>query len=114
MAYANIIAAPDLSRGDQIRQGLDQKALNCTLQVARSISGIDPFCQQEIPGAFSDVDREWSASGSGLNAPLHRIQFNVDNSAQLLIAQRLKHYDLVQTVDELRCKLSTGRRDTDA
>src|SRR5712691_4586346 len=114
MAYANIIAALDLSRGDEIRQRLDQQALNGALQVARSVSGIDAFSQQEIPTAFCDVDREWSASGSGLNAPLHRIQLNVDNSAQLIIAQRLKHYDLVQTVDELRGKLSTGRRDTDA
>ena len=51
--------------------------------------------------------------GGRFQPPVDQIQLDVQNPAQLLVAERLEHNDSVQAVDKLRRELAAGRGDAD-
>src|SRR5207237_4466367 len=114
VAHADAIAAVNLAAGQQVRQGLYKQALDRALQVPRAIPEIGAFHQQELPGGVGDVNQERSACSSALDTLLDHLQLNINDPAQFLSTERFEDHDVVQTVDELRRKLSTSRRDAGA
>jgi hypothetical protein len=110
VAHTDMVAAVDLVRRNQIRQRLNDETLDSALQMTSPIPEICALRQQELAGAIGDADLKRHSPGSGPDALLHHLKLNVNDPAQFLAAQRLKDYDLVQTVDKLWRELSTGRR----
>src|ERR1043166_8450243 len=114
VAYSNGIAPVNLSRRHEIRERLDQMALDGPFQVASAISHIGALLQQEFLGFFREVNQEWLACGGVRNTLLQHSQLDVYDPAQFFLAQRLKHHDLIQAVHEFRCELSSGSLDAGA
>ncbi len=61
-----------------------------------------------------DMNHERLAGGSRLDSLLHHLKLNVNDPAQLLLAQRFEDDDFVQAVDELRRELPAGGSETGA
>jgi hypothetical protein len=114
MAHADAIAPVNLPAGDQVRQWLYEQALDSALQVPRAVPEIGALLQQELPGGLGNIHPERLAGASSLNTPLHHLKLNVNDPAQFLCTERFEDHDIVQTVDELRCKLPTSSLDSSA
>jgi hypothetical protein len=104
----------NLAAGHQVRQWLNEQALDCALQVARAIPEIRALHQQKVPGAIGDIYQEGFARGSTIYTLLHYNELNINNPAQLLGAQRFLDNDLVQTINEFGRELSARGCDAGA
>ena len=110
----NPVPAADLIGGDQVGHRLHEQALDRPLEMARLILQIESFLQQELFTVVRYREHE-SPIARGVDNPLlHCVQLDIQDTAQLALAERLENYDLVQPVDELRSEPPARRLDSAA
>lgn len=106
--HANGITAPDLSGRDQIREWLNEQALDGALQMTSSVSEIRTVCQQVLSGAVRNRNGERFARR--VDAFLNHSELDVNYPVQFIAPERFEDHDLVQTVHKLRREgFSRGR-----
>ena len=75
---ADQIAAVNLIRCQKVGHGINHVALNGAFQMARSVTLIRAFLEEEIAACFRDTEKELSLSGLQ-DALLHHGEFDVEN-----------------------------------
>ena len=98
---ANQIAQMNLFGRQQVRQWVDDVALNRALQVTRTVPLISSLLQQEVASRTRHAELELSPRR--FQYPLLNLaQFDFEHFFKLRSLQRMKHYHFVQPVHELR------------
>src|SRR5688572_22354950 len=105
---ANPVACSDLIRCDQVRQRLYQQSFDSALQVPGTILHVDSFAEQKSLARLGDMKDKRTIRGRIKNALLNHIEFDIENPAQFGLAERAKHNNFVQPVNEFRCELAAG------
>ena len=89
-----------LCRPQQPRERGDHMALDRALQVARPISLVRPFFEQELPSFVRYSERE--GDRRRIEHPfLYLRELDLQHIGKLLLLQWVKHHDVVQTVHKL-------------
>src|SRR5579864_6901077 len=104
----NTIAALDLIRCNQVRHRLHEQPLDSALQVPCAVLHIDALLQQVKLGLIGGLENKRPVGRRGEDTPLHHVQFDVQNPAQLRGSQDFESNDLVEPVNKLRRELSPG------
>jgi hypothetical protein len=86
MCDANSIMALDLAGCHQIRKRLDEQTFDGALQRAGAIPEVDTLGEQELPGTVRHIHKKRLTGRSGLDALLHELELNINNSVQFFIA----------------------------
>src|SRR6266404_7256 len=113
MCDANLIMGPNLTGRHQIGQRLYEQALDRALQRTGAISEIGPLGEQKSASTVRQIDIETLVPRGAIDALPHQTELNIDDPVQFLFAQGFKNYDLVQSIDEFRRELPTGRLHAD-
>jgi hypothetical protein len=99
----------NLTRGNQIRERMDQFPFDRTLQMPRAVLHIGALAQQERPCSTRHIENEWSGIGRVKDALLQQIQLDTQDPAEFLGTQRSEYNNFVDPIHELRRKLSPCR-----
>jgi hypothetical protein len=102
------ITRVQLRRGKQPRNRADEIALDCALQMARSISLVGTFFEQEIP-SFARYSKQKGTPCRIRYALLSFPDLDFKLFIKLLALQWMKYHLLVQPVHKLRRKLPPRR-----
>ena len=96
---ADQVADAHLLRGQQVRQRVDDIALDGALQMACTVALVRAFLQKEIAARVGDAKEEFSVGGVQ-DALLDHAQLDVEDLLELLALQRVEDDQLVQAVHE--------------
>src|SRR5262249_52188711 len=102
------IAGRNLRSRDEIRYRINQKALDRSLQVPRTVLEIDPFVQQKLFCGIGAVEDELFA-GAFHYSRLHLLELEFENLFEVILLEAPEHDHLVDAVHELGRKLSLRR-----
>ena len=92
--------------GDQVRERRDQRAFDGPLQVPRAVLQVGAFAKQVVLARSRSARRRKPVGSEPEDALLHVVQFEVEDPAQLGLAERPEDHHLVDAVHELRRELA--------
>src|SRR5262249_45920467 len=95
------VAHPHLIGRDEVRQRIDQKALDGAFQVPGAVFEINPLFEQEIFRRLRAFEDELLARPLG-DSSLNRPQFDLQNLGQVIAVQAAEDHDLIDPVHEFR------------
>src|SRR5262245_9729379 len=103
--YENQIAGCNLLGGDQIRDWVDEEALNRALQVTGAVFEVNAFIEKELLGFIRAFEYKLLARALH-DASLHLSKLELENLFEVIFLEATKDNDLVDPVHELRRKLA--------
>src|SRR5271154_3123045 len=81
---------------------------NCTLQVSGTVLHFRTFKEKSLFRSWCNLNQEPSCRPCGeQNASLNKLKFNLQNLAEVLVAQRSEHDGLVNAVHKFRRELAS-------
>ena len=107
---ADEVAEMDLFGGQKIGHGVDDVALDGTLEVTRAVALVRALLQEEITALFGNAEKEL-AFGGFEDALLHHGQLDIENLFELFALERVENHDLVEAVQEFGGELAARRFD---
>src|SRR5262249_25267206 len=96
------IAGKNLLRRQQARQRRHETTLDRSLEMTCAVSQVRTLGQQKCLRSRRGLKQERPFSLSRKDSRLNRLEFDLKNRLQIVLAQGAKHNHLVDTVDELR------------
>lgn len=100
------VASGNLVGRNQIRNRMDEVAVDGALEMARTEAGIGPFAEKKLPGRVVDDDGEGDGRGDA-DTLLHRVQFDGQYRLEFRGPQGPEHDGVVDAVHELGSELAS-------